>query len=522
MQYVVRREMETAECLTLYSVAESMAYTDCNLGGYIYLQDIQEKIDAYMERFLLDARAGKLRLTDHNGISKSIDEIIASIPPDRILPDSNGKSWSEEKREIYTYLPMLDDWGRSFGYSFVFAKSQSEITHSSGYEIHNLGRKTDWLVKPPDRATLHDAAEWLTKESGIEWTARSVLVRLYELAEECACPNSSEILTGAEFIVPKGTVFGSYSGNPKISGEFRSLHKLDVMSFMPKFSLALSKAYAKTLLKKGKADVDLVLDSQNQIYVVVEPLGDTISLTIEMIRISADRLIGLLCISRGKESRLMPVENAYSFSGGSLFDSNYDDHANTTWHALNNTAFEHSWSCEEATYLLDNPDLTCDSPHIDLLKILKTRPLGNYYAEAIKQILAEESVLPDVDVSIDSVSVRDTPKEHDIASHSSSDQKVAESVHTKGSTKNIVSHKIGKREPTIMSTEIAKAQELAPASTLPSIWNELTKLAEQGYGVMIGFSSDGIQYRGRNYQISGMPDILTRRSLRERLARQDV
>lgn len=396
MEYVVKREIETGECLTLYFVAECMAYADSNVDGHIYLQDVQEKIDAYMERFLSDARRGQLRLTDHYGRTKSVDEIITSIPSNRLLSDDLGRRWSEEKLEIYTFLPMLNDWGQSFGYSFVFAKDSSEVTIASSTELTVLGRKIDNFIKPPQgMATLQEAADWLTQRSGNAWTERSVLHRLYILAEESNCPNSSEMLTGAEFIIPKETVFGCYDGNPKFAGVFKSLHKFDILRSFRGYTLALSEAYAKTLLKEAKADVDIVLDSGDDIYVVVEPLGDTISLTIDMVRISADRLMGLLCISQGKESRLMPVENAYSFSGCCLFDSSYEDQANSTWHALNDTAREHSWSWEEASHLLDNPDLQSIRPDLDLLKIFRTRPLGNLYADILKQYLADESVLPD-------------------------------------------------------------------------------------------------------------------------------
>jgi hypothetical protein len=82
-------------------------------------------------------------------------------------------------------------------------------------------------------------------------------------------------------------------------------------------------------------------------------------------------------------------------------------------------------------------------------------------------------------------------------------------------------HKINGREPAIMSAEIERAKGNAPTPpTVASVWGELTKLAEGKFGVMIGFSTDGIQYRGRKYQSSGDLDIFTQRNLRERMTRE--
>jgi hypothetical protein len=82
-------------------------------------------------------------------------------------------------------------------------------------------------------------------------------------------------------------------------------------------------------------------------------------------------------------------------------------------------------------------------------------------------------------------------------------------------------HKINGREPAIMSAEIEKAKGNAPTpAAVASVWGELTKLAEGRFGVMIGFSTDGIQYRGAKYQASGDLDIFTKRNLRERMTRK--
>lgn len=69
-----------------------------------------------------------------------------------------------------------------------------------------------------------------------------------------------------------------------------------------------------------------------------------------------------------------------------------------------------------------------------------------------------------------------------------------------------------------LNAEIALAKEKASHPDDPiCVWNELVKLAEQRTGAMIGFSSDGVQYRGRKYQNEEMPDVFTLKNLRDRM-----
>jgi hypothetical protein len=80
-------------------------------------------------------------------------------------------------------------------------------------------------------------------------------------------------------------------------------------------------------------------------------------------------------------------------------------------------------------------------------------------------------------------------------------------------------HRIGNRIR-ILDAEIAQAKENASTEIDASrIWQELTKLAEAKFGALIGFSSDGIQYRGRKYQKDGEPDVFTFKNLRDRMGR---
>ena len=74
----------------------------------------------------------------------------------------------------------------------------------------------------------------------------------------------------------------------------------------------------------------------------------------------------------------------------------------------------------------------------------------------------------------------------------------------------------------LLDAEITKATVSAISKNDPaSIWAELVKLAEAKppTGCLIGFSSDGIQYRGKIYAAEGIPDIFTLKSLRSRINR---
>lgn len=74
-----------------------------------------------------------------------------------------------------------------------------------------------------------------------------------------------------------------------------------------------------------------------------------------------------------------------------------------------------------------------------------------------------------------------------------------------------------------LDAEISEAKNRALKKNEPaSVWAELVKMAEAKppVGALIGFSSDGIQYRGPKYQAKGEPDTFTVRNLRNRLARE--
>ncbi|MBC3863221.1 hypothetical protein H8K32_14030 [Undibacterium jejuense] len=85
MEYVIQNGIEVAGCLSLYDVARTMATVDLTSSGYISLQDIPAKTYVYVERFLLDASLGELRLNDDNGRLKTLDDVKDFISFFRIL-----------------------------------------------------------------------------------------------------------------------------------------------------------------------------------------------------------------------------------------------------------------------------------------------------------------------------------------------------------------------------------------------------------------------------------------------------
>ncbi len=87
----------------------------------------------------------------------------------------------------------------------------------------------------------------------------------------------------------------------------------------------------------------------------------------------------------------------------------------------------------------------------------------------------------------------------------------------------VTKHRLKSRAPAILTAEINQAKEIAlNPQDAQCIWGELCKLAESKTGVMIGYSSDGVQYRGKKYQKDGVPDVFTLQNLRHRIKRESA
>ncbi|UTV56092.1 hypothetical protein [Burkholderia arboris] len=71
---------------------------------------------------------------------------------------------------------------------------------------------------------------------------------------------------------------------------------------------------------------------------------------------------------------------------------------------------------------------------------------------------------------------------------------------------------------TPLSAEIEEAKKRTPQPDNPeSVWGEFTKMAEEKWGILVGYSSDGVQYRGKQYEATQVPDVFTKKNLRDRM-----
>jgi hypothetical protein len=83
-------------------------------------------------------------------------------------------------------------------------------------------------------------------------------------------------------------------------------------------------------------------------------------------------------------------------------------------------------------------------------------------------------------------------------------------------------HRLANRT-SVLSAEIEEAKRrVLDCTNVQSVWTELTKMAEHTipYGCLVGYSSDGVQYRGKTYQLSQTPDVFTKKNLRDRMQRK--
>ncbi|UYO95037.1 hypothetical protein [Pollutimonas sp. M17] len=85
--------------------------------------------------------------------------------------------------------------------------------------------------------------------------------------------------------------------------------------------------------------------------------------------------------------------------------------------------------------------------------------------------------------------------------------------------KSKTSHKLRNRVR-LLDAEVQTAKGRAlNAGDANSVWAELTKMAEKQEGLLIGHSSDGLQYKGKTHQDTGTPDVFTLKALRDRMRR---
>ncbi len=70
--------------------------------------------------------------------------------------------------------------------------------------------------------------------------------------------------------------------------------------------------------------------------------------------------------------------------------------------------------------------------------------------------------------------------------------------------------------PVIRAAKDAALDPLSPQG----VWAVMVRMAEDRQPPLLGYSSDGIQYAGRQYQAEGIPDVLTFKNLSDRMRRK--
>lgn len=380
MQYVIGKSLETFECLPLFAIASDMAKTELNDRGFIDIRRLQEKTDENLQLLIEEARKGHLSVTRKNGRRGSVEEIIADISPELLLPDEYGRIESSADLEIYTFLPMLNKWGLEFGHTFSLATDDCEITKVWNGELTQLGRKYDPITSQlPEHFSLKQAAILLSIETGDDWSDMNVLNKLCEISEYGTLTSITDELTAAYFIVPKDIVFGFYRGNPENGGNFKFLDRC--------ISLPLSKANAYALLRESTVSIKMIREAMfdDDMHICVEPEGESICLALEMIKINRDRMTGLIQIVKGNELRLNPMEYPESFTDLDLIYRTDEENESHTWHVLNAIGWQFGWGVEEFNSLLETDFETQERRDLTILIKLKQREGLHYYSSVIDE-----------------------------------------------------------------------------------------------------------------------------------------
>ena len=81
------------------------------------------------------------------------------------------------------------------------------------------------------------------------------------------------------------------------------------------------------------------------------------------------------------------------------------------------------------------------------------------------------------------------------------------------------SHKLQSRVR-LLDAEVCIAKDRAlNRDDVNSVWTELIKMAQNKEGSLIGYVSEGLQYRGKKYQETGDFNVFTRKALGKKMRR---
>lgn len=167
-------------------------------------------------------------------------------------------------------------------------------------------RTTDGCLQPMATNTLDEAASWLSETRGRPWSAKQVLDAVITRCDQSAI-FPSENITCLRVIPPKNTVFGLYKCGPETYA--RSLHRLT-----RDCHFQLNERAARALFDYQEVRVLVVRASSgaDDPHVVIEPTGESLRVTADMLRISAGELKNLA--QADAQDALMPPVKEDDFS----------------------------------------------------------------------------------------------------------------------------------------------------------------------------------------------------------------
>ena len=213
--------------------------------------------------------------------------------------------------------------------------------------------------------TLEDAALWLTEAMGGDWTAKQVLDAVIRTCDQTA-EYPREDITCLRVLPPKNTAFGVYKRDPESYAVALQCLTLDC-----EFQLTFNAAFA--LFTHNETNVSIVKNavSSDEPYVVIEPRGESLRVTLDMVRISAGALQGL-AMAYEQEKRLLPIkQDDYLFHWG---DGLEHERLVTTHAYLAKIAHLHHWDTYSARKLIVKCTEQLSKWDGSLLALLKAGP----------------------------------------------------------------------------------------------------------------------------------------------------
>jgi hypothetical protein len=156
------------------------------------------------------------------------------------------------------------------------------------------------MYEPMVTNTFEEAGQWLTQTTNRAWTTKQVLDIVIKTCDQTA-QFPLQNLTCLRVVPPKNTVFGLYKRDPE-SYEI-CFHRLTLDCH---FQLSESAAQSLFDYKETKVSVVRTALTRDEPHVVIEPRGESLNVTTDMVRISAGALKAL-AQAYLQGARLLPI-----------------------------------------------------------------------------------------------------------------------------------------------------------------------------------------------------------------------